>query len=307
MPPKNIVHSTWSLETLLTYTTTLAFYLHLRSSEKYARRPELLHSHPILSRLLVLKQSLTTLEDLNLASLDSEAHANKDSESMDEDEFLDDTEQLWKFERKEGLDPDELDELLKDAALSLQPSTQSVERPKKKRKTTIAEDGHPVFDTTEPTFAPLKIPSSGAYADSEFADAFGEAASLLSADAADKSARKKSLRFHISKIESTSTRRQVARNKAVGGDDDLPYKERKKEKDARLVKEAKVNLRGQGGEDLDDIDPETFGTTGRPSNDGDGSGSGDSEDGYYGLVKKKTKERKQQKKADYETAISTER
>ena len=47
-------------EALLTYATTLAFYLHLRTSEKYV--------HPILQRLLTLKQSLHTLEELDFAA-----------------------------------------------------------------------------------------------------------------------------------------------------------------------------------------------------------------------------------------------
>ena len=53
-------------ETLLTYATTLAFYLHLRASPKYALNPTSLRAHPILPRLLVLKQALSALENLEI-------------------------------------------------------------------------------------------------------------------------------------------------------------------------------------------------------------------------------------------------
>ena len=51
-------------EALLQYAMTLAFYLHLRASDEYSARPELLRSHAIMSRLLAFKQHITTLEEL---------------------------------------------------------------------------------------------------------------------------------------------------------------------------------------------------------------------------------------------------
>jgi U3 small nucleolar RNA-associated protein 3 len=285
----------------------------LRSSEKYSRRPELLQAHPIFPRLLTLKQSLATLEDLDFAISDSEEDdANEDGESMDADEFLGDAKKLWKYDRKKGLDPGELEELIKEATLlprRAKHDEQTLERPKKKRKTTQVEPELPVSDFTEPELPPLKMPSSRVQPDSENMDAYGEATSLHYADAADKSARKKSLRFHTSKIESASMRRQGARNKAVGGDDDLPYKERKKEKEARLVREAKVNGRGQGGEDLEDnpdgpTDDRNSRIDGDDTSDEDSGGQG--ADGYYELVKQTAKLKKEQKKKDYEVTRSVE-
>ena len=52
------------IETLLQYAATLAFYLYLRASDKYTQHPESLRSHPIMSRLLTLKQSISTFEAL---------------------------------------------------------------------------------------------------------------------------------------------------------------------------------------------------------------------------------------------------
>jgi U3 small nucleolar RNA-associated protein 3 len=137
-------------------------------------------------------------------------------------------------------------------------------------------------------------------------DAYGEATALHSVDAADKTARKKSLRFHTSKIESSSARRQGARNQTSGGDDDIPYRERKKEKDARLVKEAAIRAKNQVGVPLDDdLEPQTGQKRSRGDNEDDDGG--ESPDEYYELVKKRSKEAKVKKKEEYEEAHSLTR
>ncbi|KAG6830686.1 hypothetical protein H0H92_015162 [Tricholoma furcatifolium] len=294
-------------QALLTYTTTLAFYFHLASSAKYTQRPELLKTHPILRRLLTLKQSLTTLEDLDFDASDSEEDEDEGNEDEDEDEdesmtwneIMKDGTALWDENEDVGMEEGELDLLLKEA--SSQEAEPESERPKKKRKTLKSADPSPVFDLVEPEFVSSKVSSSRAL-DSGITDTYGEAASLQHADAADKSARKKTLRFHTSKIESASARRKGARNQALGGDDDIPYRERKKEKEARLTREN--NKRGQGGEDLDDTEPEP---RTRQAKDEEGDMEPDGPDGYYELVKKKSKAKKEQKKAEYEATVEAAR
>jgi U3 small nucleolar RNA-associated protein 3 len=260
-----------------------------------------------MGRLLTLKQALATLEEFETGL--KLADSDEDSEDDDLDDlFLDDDEDT--LERL-GLDKDELKLLLMDAeyAAPQQP-------PKKKRKTSTkaskpettadASTKQPIFDLVEPEFtASSKSSSTHIDLDVEMADAYGEASSLQHADAADKKARKKSLRFHTSKIESASAKRQGARSQAVGGDDDIPYRERRKEKEARLAKEAAAKVRGQGGADLDDTTPEA--KIGTQKDDYDGSSDEDVEDGYYELVKNKAKAKKEQKKAEYEAAQAAAR
>lgn len=258
-------------EALLTYATTLAFYLHMQSSEKYSQHPELLRSHPVLKRLLTLKQALLTLEDDAQSSLDTPRIAATSSASKP---------------------------------------------PKKKRKIGTAKSKEPkepvlpVFDLIEPMHKRSEHSSFIASDDIGDTDAYGEVTSLQHADQADKNARKKSLRFHISKIESASARRLGARDSAVGGDDDIPYKERRKEKQAQMTKELeekkKANVQRQGGEDLDDIEPDN--EVGKsPRNEEDEDDVEEDADGYYELVKRKTKAKKEKKKADYEDAQAAAR
>ena len=247
-----------------------------------------------MARLLTLKKSLSTLDDLDFALSDSEPDED-DEGSMTLNDILMDGERVW--DSNEGLEEDELQDLLADAALQ---ESKLEKRPKKKRKLSpSAKPVPPVFDLVEPEFQASKLPS---IQDSSFGstDAYGEATSLQYADAADKSARKKTLRFHTSKIESASGRRQGARNRAMGGDDDIPYRERRKEKEARLAKEAAAKGRGQGGQDLDDTEPEPRQQRLDTKNPGEDEQA--DLDGYYKLVEKKAKQRREDKKAEYEAA-----
>jgi len=154
-------------------------------------------------------------------------------------------------------------------------------------------------------------------------DSFGEQTVLQSFDAADKKARKKSLRFHTSKIEGAATRRDKGAKNLLGGDDDIPYKERKKQKEIREAKESVKGGRGLGGDDLSDGDPEVDMEMEFTGFNGDvgGSRSGkkrslddsDEEDGdvdpgeYYSLVERSAKEKKGKKKAEYDAARAAER
>lgn len=259
----------------------------------------MLQSHPILQRLLTLKQALQTLEDLDFASSDLDD---------DEDEYAymgmngwEDDDIPSKTEFDEDIDSDELADLLNDAKQVPEPKAKKL--PKKKRKTMKEKETdmvEPVFDLVEPEFTPSKPVSRRHQAADDLEDTYGEAMALHSVDAADKTARKKSLRFYTSKIESTSARRQGARNQAAGGDDDIPYRERKKERDARLVKEAAIRAQNEFGEALNDEGPQPqVGDKRSREEDDEGEASPDE---YYELVKIRSKEEKARKKAEYEEA-----
>ncbi|KAI0084824.1 Sas10 C-terminal domain-containing protein [Irpex rosettiformis] len=326
-------------QTLLQYAATLAFYLYLRVSDKYIQHPESLRSHPIMSRLLTLKQSISTFESLGIGEDDDD---DEEDDSLDSDENGDDL-----FAKFRGLAPSELDQLLVEVeamkaedpqwaaangknshdeeettskkAKSKKNKTRAAaigedEPPKKKRKTDKKEKSSsaaklPVFDLEEPEFptsSKSKSKASATLANGDSTDNFGEFTTLQAADAQDKAARKRSLRFHTSKIESASARRDKART-ALGGDDDIPWRDRKKDKDEK-AKKALAKSRGQGGEDLDDEEPEprqesNSGKKRRREEEGSGSdGEGDDAAGYYNLVQRKSKEKKEKKKAEYEAA-----
>lgn len=292
-----------STETQLTYAALLAFYLHLRASEKYSARPELLRQHPILNRLLVLKQSLATLEDLSFNLSDSDMESEEedlDDESDDEMTQAGKELQAWLASRASGLDVGELEQLLAEVNGPTKKSkskTKKAQPPKKKRKVNDV-----VFDVEEPTFAKSSSKSTKAM---DTADGYGEATALDVADAVDKGVRRKALRFHTAKIESASARRQGARN-AMGGDDDIPYRERKKR---QADKQVPKNL-GEGGDDLDDAEPEQADRRrkrGRDDASDEGGSGSEDDDGYYSLVKKQKALKRAEKKAEYEAVREANR
>ncbi|CCM05929.1 uncharacterized protein FIBRA_08168 [Fibroporia radiculosa] len=103
----------------------------------------------------------------------------------------------------------------------------------------------------------------------------------------------------------------------MGGDDDLPYRERARQREERLAREAARRSRGQGGADLDDAEPEARVSEKKrrrddadDDDDGGESGSGGDggeENGYYELVHRASKAKKEKKKAEYEAAKAAAR
>lgn len=308
----------YTKEALITYATTLAFYLYLRASEYYSQRPELLRSHPIFARLLQLKQAVTTLEELDfhLSESDPGIGETEEEDSLISDEEIVGSTLSKRYRKGSQVAFDDLAMLLREAeeavaSVKTQKKTKSTtlprppkEPPKKKRKISTAKSAT-VFDLEEPTYVPSKPRTSTLTPAFGEDDAFGDAMVLGSADAADKKARRHTLRFHTSKIESASARRQFARL-SLGGDDDVPYRERRKEKEARALREAQAGKRGQGGDDLNGTEPESLVRATGKVNSGKGDESAEeSEDGYYSLVQRQKREQRESKKLTYETAKAT--
>ncbi|KAH9045031.1 Sas10 C-terminal domain-containing protein [Lactarius hengduanensis] len=310
-------------QALLTYATTLAFYLYLRASEHYSHHPDLLRSHPIFSRLLQLKQALVSLEglDSHLSESDSGIGDSEDENDSLEDEELEDASILFKqysngsqlafFDLAELLQETEEAEASANAmnkSKTVAPPLPTKEPPKKKRKTSTPNKPAPVFDLEEPTYVPPKPRAPARTSVYAGEDVFGDAVVLGAADAADKKARGHTLRFHTSKIESASARRKGART-ALGGDDDVPYRERRKEKEARAQREARAGGRGQGGDDLDNAQPESLARVAHEAdmNGGDEESAEEDADGYYSLVQKRKREQKESRKTAYEAAKAESR
>jgi U3 small nucleolar RNA-associated protein 3 len=124
---------------------------------------------------------------------------------------------------------------------------------------------------------------------------FGEADTLSSSAAAQKAARKKSLRFYTSQITQKSNKRAGA-GRDAGGDEDLPYRERFRDRQARLNAEAeargkKLDSYGRGGVAL--------GSDGENNSDAEQDKVAEQvrgdEDEYYDLVAQTSANRKKQK------------
>ncbi|KAK3696555.1 something about silencing protein 10 [Vermiconidia calcicola] len=120
----------------------------------------------------------------------------------------------------------------------------------------------------------------------------GEEASLNTHEAAEKAKRKKSLRFYTSQIAQKANKRGTAGRNA-GGDDDIPYRERLKDRQARL--NAQAEKRGRHAtDDRADLGGESDADDARAAQAIRAGG----EDGdYYGLIAAQTAKKKANKAA----------
>ncbi|KAM3547871.1 hypothetical protein ARSEF4850_009754 [Beauveria asiatica] len=121
---------------------------------------------------------------------------------------------------------------------------------------------------------------------------FGEEDALDARTAADKAARKKSLKFYTSQIAQKANRRAGA-GRDAGGDLDIPHRERLRDRQARLL--AAAEKRGKRdskhGADLGDDSDE--------GDDAAAKAVRGEEDEYYDMVANKAKEKKEDKAARY--------
>lgn len=129
---------------------------------------------------------------------------------------------------------------------------------------------------------------------------FGEEEALDARTAADKEKRKKSLKFYTSQIVQKASKRANAGADA-GGDADIPYRERLRDRQARLNAEAERRGKKDGG-------------TGTELGGGDSDDEGevaaqlrDDADEYYDLVAQKSKQRRDEKVSRFEAIAAAKR
>ncbi|PFH56541.1 hypothetical protein XA68_16351 [Ophiocordyceps unilateralis] len=121
---------------------------------------------------------------------------------------------------------------------------------------------------------------------------FGEEDALDARAAADKTKRRKSLRFYTSQIVQKANRRLGA-GRDAGGDADIPHRERLRDRQARLLVEAenrskKGNNKRGGGDEVDDNKEDKLASAMRAD-----------EDDYYNQVAQASKAKREEKASKY--------
>lgn len=168
--------------------------------------------------------------------------------------------------------------------------------------------------------------------ESHFEDAtFGELSGLSSIDSAERAARKRSLQFHASAIESKALQRSKAAKERQSGDADIPYRDRERSRagveatkaarEARLQQQLNggmgkdVALDGEDGwgeadeKDWRDVMGQPIASSSSPSRRGGDNGDDDDDDAadYYDLVTSSRKRARAEAKAEYDEARNAER
>ncbi|KAI1907787.1 something about silencing protein 10 [Ophidiomyces ophidiicola] len=122
---------------------------------------------------------------------------------------------------------------------------------------------------------------------------FGDETTLTPHEAAEKAKKKRSLRFYTSQIAQKANKRGAA-GRDAGGDTDLPYRERLKDRQARLNMDAEKRGRQQANE-LERLGGESDEDDYRAAKEIRGGGASDSDD-YYDFVASRGKEKKEDKR-----------
>ncbi|CAI4219158.1 unnamed protein product [Parascedosporium putredinis] len=261
------------------YVAALASYFALLTSPardeagvQKTMNPAELRDHDIMETLVACREQWNRVKSLKASLLDVAAETS---------------------EAESGADDARDESMLDDAALT-KPKAQK----KKKTKPTKKD-----LEASRAAQKAGKVAEAAAAAEDDFSD-FGEEDSLDAKAAAEKAQRKKSLRFYTSQIVQKANKRAGA-GRDAGGDMDIPYRERLRDRQARLNAEAE--RRGKKG-----LKPGE--ALGGDDSDGEGDAGAkamrDNEDEYYDMVaaisnKKKTE--KADRKAALAAASATDR
>lgn len=270
------------------YVAALASYFALLTSpardnagSQKTMDPAELRDHEIMGTLVTCKNQWNRVKDLQESTRDASPEAESDAEEMElgaeEMEAADSESEVEKPKVKAP----------KKSKKKAAPATKSSEDVEK----SLAD----LYDLPLATKKAKKSKAAKTAANDSDSD-FGEEESLNATEAAEKAQRKKSLRFYTSQIVQKANKRAGA-GRDAGGDMDIPYRERLKDRQARLNLEAE--RRGKKhGEELD--------AGADDSNDEDANTAAamrDDEDDYYDMVAAASSKKKTEK-ADRKAALA---
>lgn len=342
-------------QTLLTYAANLSFYFYLRASPVYVQNPQKLASHGVIGRLLKLKTGLQLLDGFGFAAegdSDSEDEVSIE-EDGDEENRAPKPSFLFKGSLLDASDDDgdseSLGSLEKDELMQLdseERESEAVEKkgkkvddrksrgkektskPKKRKANKVTPASAPPLahvaglQDEEDSLGEMKKRRKEASAapklstDAEAFNAFGEPVQLNASDSADKEARRRSLKFYTGQIDAKDARK--AGGSGLGGDSDIPYRDRERSRQAvanTIARKASRNDglvdRGLDGDDWGEEDSRDWKDVmdiERPDLQSKGSeAAADDSLDYYDLVASGKKAAKRARKEEYDEIQANQR
>lgn len=285
---------------LSAYLATLCMYFALLtsttadgSSQSIAMPPAKLRDHTIMETLVQCRELWLKVKDLSVS--EQNGSSNGFTELLDGDislqqeppvEYQDTeiiTDNTQPKERKKPRKTKAQKALLKAQA---EAQAARLERVKKTEQNLLSLEA--LIPSSKPSKPSLRTRTRNLASPSEF----GEQTSLTPYEAAEKAKRKKSLRFYTSQIAQKSQKRNEA-GRGAGGDNDLPYRERLRDRQVRLNAEAEVRGKKKG--------PASGAELGGESDEEDRHVADElrevEEEDYYGLVSARSAAKKAQKAA----------
>lgn len=228
---------------LSAYMGSIAMYLAVLTSSRsgMALNPAELHDHPVMATILKSRQLWLDAKDLKVVQHEP-AESESDSDSA--------SDQDLSVVGKQSLP---LSKPLFPISPSKKPTTKRVSlspSPSLHDYTVTGIKAKKPRRTKRNDLQTLLAASLQKTAEEE--SDFGDEAPLTQAEAEEKARKKKSLRFYTSQIAQKANKRGAA-SRHAGGDDDIPHKERLRDRQDRLMREAEQ--RGKSGaHDLETLD-----------------------------------------------------
>lgn len=251
--------------------------------------PSELHEHPVMESLLKCQKMWTRVESLSVADPLVEVENGNDLSTIDEPETS-----AHKIDRTVNLQPQKPK---KTKAQRAAEKIQAEAKARRAAKLANTEQDLASLEALTDTAALKKAAKKKAaqqklnLLNAEDSD-FGEETLMTAHELAEKARKKKSLRFYTSQIAQKANKRDAA-GKDYGGDADIPYRERLKDRQARLQAEAEKRGQhkdagpgvalGEGNSDSGDESPP-------PRNE-----DYEDEEGYYDMIAARSSAKKQGK------------
>ncbi|ETN41592.1 uncharacterized protein HMPREF1541_03528 [Cyphellophora europaea CBS 101466] len=228
------------LRALAAYLASISMYMAVLSSSKdgISLPPSELREHPIMASLLRSRQLWETTKDLDSDIEEEFDVENKDTNGKpipNDSSSANEAVKVLKKAQPRAVNPVAMifgQDMVPEKSLKKSKSKPLVvdDSPTKTSKKSKAKAEKPKGATIE------DLLSQSAPVDDETSD-FGDEAPLTAEEAAEKALKKKSLRFYTSQIAQKAGKRAAA-SRHAGGDDDLPYKERIRDRQERIQREA---------------------------------------------------------------------
>ncbi|BCR86227.1 uncharacterized protein ACHE_30214S [Aspergillus chevalieri] len=277
---------------LSAYLGTISMYFMLLTSSQDGSGnpspmpPAQLRGHPVMGSLVKFRKLWESVKDLQAPEV-----LESENEEMEESEIIAKPEPP-KTEKKKQTKQQRQPNKLSKAERAAQAAQAEAEarRAERLRETEANLADLSTLATDAKKRKTQKTKASAKNADDSD---FGDEDALTAKEAEEKAKQKRSLRFYTSQLAQKANKRSAA-GRDAGGDEDLPYRERLKDRTARLNAEAEKRGKQQISKEEqlgDDSDEEDYRMAEQIRGD-----QSDSDD-YYDMVAARSKQRKDDKKA----------
>ncbi|KAI1304078.1 hypothetical protein EDD11_005252 [Mortierella claussenii] len=236
-------------QTIINYLTNIAFYITLKTSPDSTATD--LTNHPVIDALYELKKSIVKLEKME--------KKKAISESMED--LVEVLENGGELEDEAGSDEEEIQRLVDEAHLK--------KAAKKSKKSKKEATNKKVAQTIQPKEFEYNVDLEDDFVShnktskkngksisgkkhSRMESDYGDLDELLDVDLEDKAQKKRSLRDYVAKLDQNANKRsKILRG---SGDTDIPYREKFKERQELLKRQAVKSAPAPENTELDDLE-----------------------------------------------------